>query len=261
MPPRITAPDGCPLAYDLVESPSSMATPPVLLLHGFAGSSEANWVRTGVVDALHAAGRPALLTDARGHGHSGRPHDPAAYRSRRLIDDVALLLDTLALPDVDVVGYSMGAFTAARLVPHRRVRSVVLAGVGDDVLRPRPAESRATIADALLAAPGSRVADPLARLLRRYAEIVGADREALAAAQTGATFGEPATVVTAGLPTLVLAGDRDRTVGDPAALARAIPGAALTLVPGHHISAPSAPEFAAAVTAFLVGVDRRSPAA
>ena len=44
--------DGTALAYE-----SSGDGPPVLLLHGFAADSQANWVRPHVVDALAEAGR------------------------------------------------------------------------------------------------------------------------------------------------------------------------------------------------------------
>ncbi len=254
--PYVTARDGVRLAFDLVESPAGMTLPPVLLLHGFAGSADANWVRTGVLDALLDAGRPVLLADARGHGRSGRPHDPAAYAGSVLVDDVTTLVDALGLDEVDVAGYSMGAFVAARLVPRPWVRCVVLAGVGDAALSALDAARREAVAAAMLTP--TAVSDPLARLLRRYADSVGADREALAAAQRGADFSAPATVSRAGIPTLVLAGERDRAVGDPAALARAIPGARLRRVPGDHLSAPTRPAFAAALASFLATVDRRA---
>src|ERR1039458_3796179 len=52
--------------------------PAVILAHGFAADHRINWVVPGVVDALVAAGRRVLAPDARGHGRSAKPHDPAA---------------------------------------------------------------------------------------------------------------------------------------------------------------------------------------
>ncbi|WP_170323673.1 alpha/beta fold hydrolase [Cryptosporangium phraense] len=243
----LVARDGLRLSYDVLPADG----PTVVLLHGFAGTAEANWVRTGVAGALHRAGRRVVLPDARGHGHSDRPHQDTAYTGGVFVTDVEDLLDRLGTP-VDLVGYSMGAFTAARVVPHPQVRSVVLAGVGDAVLHPRECRSREAIATAMLADS----TDPLGHRLRRYADLLGADRQALAAAQRGAAFDEPAGVRLGRTPVLVLAGEDDRAVGDPAALAAAIPGARLALVPGDHMTAPADPAFAAALLAYLQSNDR-----
>ncbi|MGN6330162.1 MAG: alpha/beta fold hydrolase [Motilibacteraceae bacterium] len=252
--PFVTAPDGVRVAYRLLEPAALSAAPPVLLLHGFAGSAEANWVRTGVVDALLAAGRPVVLADARGHGASDKPREVASYAGSVLVDDAVAVLGSLPAETVDVVGYSMGAFTAARMA-HRALRSVVLAGVGDGVLSARDRESQEAVAAAMLAESPTGIRDRLGRRLRRYAEWSGGDRAALAAAQRGASFAQPATILDAGVPTLVLAGERDDVVGSPAELARRIPGARLRLVPGTHMTAPAQPAFAAAIVEFLEDVD------
>lgn len=253
--PFVTAADGVRLAYRLLEPAALSSAPPVLLLHGFAGSAEANWVRTGVAQALLAAGRPVVLADARGHGHSDKPREVDSYAGSVLVDDAVTVLAAVPAEAVDVVGYSMGAFTAARMLPHRAVRSVVLAGVGDGVLAARDRESQEAVAAAMLAESPTGVRDRLGRRLRRYAEWSGGDRAALAAAQRGASFAQPATVVDAGVPTLVLAGERDDVVGSPAELARRIPGARMRLVPGTHMTAPAQPELAAALVEFLEDVD------
>ncbi|HEU4676738.1 MAG TPA: alpha/beta fold hydrolase [Motilibacteraceae bacterium] len=258
--PFVTAPDGVRLHYELREPPALASAPPVLLLHGFAGSAVTNWARTGVVDPLLAAGRPVVLADARGHGRSDKPREVSSYAGSVLVDDAMAVLEALPAEAVDVVGYSMGAFTAARM-SHRRMRSVVLAGVGDGVLAARDADSQQAVAAAMLADDPAEVRDRLGRRLRRYAEWSGGDLRALAAAQRGASFAQPATVVDAGLPTLVLAGERDDVVGRPAELARRIPGARLALVSGTHMTAPAQPAFAAALVDFLEDVDAGRAAA
>jgi pimeloyl-ACP methyl ester carboxylesterase len=53
-----------------------------------------NWVATGVVDALLAAGRRVIALDARVHG-SEKPHDLARYGEQRMAKDLAVLLDTI----------------------------------------------------------------------------------------------------------------------------------------------------------------------
>ena len=51
--------------------------PPLVLQHGFTGKVK-SWELAGYVDALKLRYR-LIRVDARGHGDSGKPHDPAAY--------------------------------------------------------------------------------------------------------------------------------------------------------------------------------------
>jgi len=51
--------------------------PPLVLQHGFT-SSMRRWYLHGYVDAMKSAYQ-LVLVDARGHGQSDKPHDPAAY--------------------------------------------------------------------------------------------------------------------------------------------------------------------------------------
>ena len=111
--------------------------PDVLLHHGFAADHRVNWVAPGVVDAFVAAGRRVIALDARGHGQSDKPHDPAAYENDAMARDARALLDHLGVERVDVVGYSMGALVSTRLVPDEpRARSCVLGGIGGKIRRP-----------------------------------------------------------------------------------------------------------------------------
>ena len=50
--------------------------PPLVLQHGFASSLQ-TWYITGYVEALQSDYQ-LILVDARGHGGSDKPHDPAA---------------------------------------------------------------------------------------------------------------------------------------------------------------------------------------
>ena len=102
--------DGLELAYR--EWGEKTALAPVVLHHGFVADADANWVATGVVDALTAAGRAVIAPDARGHGSSEKPHDPARYGEQRMARDLTVLLDTIGLCQIDLVGYSMGAIVA-----------------------------------------------------------------------------------------------------------------------------------------------------
>jgi pimeloyl-ACP methyl ester carboxylesterase len=65
--------------------------PPLVLQHGFTGSLE-GWRDSGYVDALKSA-YELILIDARGHGRSDKPHDPAAYTLDKRAADVLAVLD------------------------------------------------------------------------------------------------------------------------------------------------------------------------
>jgi pimeloyl-ACP methyl ester carboxylesterase len=80
---------------------------------------------------LSDAGFRIIAMDARGHGQSGKPHDPAAYGAE-MADDVARLLDHLKIPRAHVLGYSMGGDIANKLLERHpnRVTSVILGGIG-----------------------------------------------------------------------------------------------------------------------------------
>ena len=89
--------------------------PPVVLVHGFASTKEANWVAPGWFNTLTRAGRRVIALDNRGHGASTKLYDPARYHGAIMAEDVRALMDHLALERADVMGYSMGARIAAFL--------------------------------------------------------------------------------------------------------------------------------------------------
>ena len=71
--PVIPSPvDGVDLRYDV-----SGDGPPLVLLHGSV-LSRAIWRGLGYLEPLTAE-HTVLRVDLRGHGSSGKPHDPAAY--------------------------------------------------------------------------------------------------------------------------------------------------------------------------------------
>ena len=89
---------------------------PVLLLHGLFSNAEMNWHRFGHAERLVEAGFEAIMPDLRAHGHSDKPHDPAAYPPDVLVKDVFALVEALGLETYDLVGFSLGSRTAARAV-------------------------------------------------------------------------------------------------------------------------------------------------
>jgi pimeloyl-ACP methyl ester carboxylesterase len=81
---------------------------PIVLLHG-NGNSLQSWIDAGVFKTLAAEYR-VIAFDARGHGKSGKPHDPRQY-GIEMIRDAVRLLDHLAIPKAHIIGYSKGANT------------------------------------------------------------------------------------------------------------------------------------------------------
>jgi pimeloyl-ACP methyl ester carboxylesterase len=69
-----------------------------------------------------------ILVDARGHGGSDKPHDPAAYPLETRAADVVAVLDALDIVRSHYWGYSMGGwigFGMAKFAPERIDRLVI----------------------------------------------------------------------------------------------------------------------------------------
>jgi len=117
--------DGVPIHYTEVGSGT-----PVVLVHGFAVNGDLNWRLPGVVRSLAGDFRVVCM-DLRGHGRSGKPHDPAHY-GRNLFGDVVRLLDHLGIDRAFVAGYSLGGFAALKLatVAPERLLGVAVLGAG-----------------------------------------------------------------------------------------------------------------------------------
>jgi pimeloyl-ACP methyl ester carboxylesterase len=249
---RFASFDGNEIAYV-----SAGNGPDVLLLHGFAADHQVNWVAPGVVDALVAAGRRVTALDARGHGQSAKPHDPAAYEDDAMARDARSLLDHLGIYRVDIVGYSMGSLVSTRLVPDEpRARSCVLGGIGGRARGSRgfSDERRALLAAALEADDPATITDASARSFRAFADSTGADRYALAAIQRAATPIAKTRLDAINVPTLVIAGDRDDLAGSPQELADRIPGAIARVIKGTHLGAVADPAFPASIVEFVTTV-------
>jgi pimeloyl-ACP methyl ester carboxylesterase len=102
--------------------------PPLVLQHGLTGSVE-DWRQFGYVEALRGDYR-LILIDARGHGASDKPRDPAAYAMALRASDVVAVLDEVGVERAHYLGYSMGGrigFDTARLAPER-LRSLLIGG-------------------------------------------------------------------------------------------------------------------------------------
>ncbi len=134
--PKVESFDGCSLFYD--DQGDGRA---VVLLHGFVGDINIDWIRSGILDLLLDEDYRVVAYDSRGHGLSDKPHEASAYEDDALTKDAQAVLDHLGLEDVVVVGFSMGARTALHLAAiDPRVRGVVALGVGAPVELPGAAD-------------------------------------------------------------------------------------------------------------------------
>ncbi|WP_162942230.1 alpha/beta fold hydrolase [Desertimonas flava] len=117
---RITI-DGAELAWD---SWGEGDGPPLLLIHGFSGSSHDFAL---VVDEL-ARTRRVLAVDHVGHGLSTKLGAAGGYSLSRLAADVGAFVDAVVGGPVDVLGHSMGGYLSMLLVLDRPelVRSLTL---------------------------------------------------------------------------------------------------------------------------------------
>lgn len=237
--------DGIENHYEVL--PASGA--PALLLHGYASSSHRNWVRQGITKALNDAGYELILLDARGHGKSEKPYDPAAYRDGAMAKDASALLDLLSLEAVHVVGYSMGARNALRVAAiDPRVRSVVAGGVGAKSFH-RMSIAQPKLSAAMLAEDSGETTDARSRAFRDFADLTRADKRALAAVAEGDT-GTPDLSAIA-VPVLFLIGEDDTIAGSPEELAEQIPNARVQTVHGDHLTALVDPQVIPAILDFL----------
>lgn len=228
--------------------------PPIVLVHGFASNIDGNWRATGVIEALVEAGRQVVALDCRGHGDSGKPHEPDRYEGTTMAGDVLDLLDYLEIPIADFMGYSMGGGIVASLLvnhPHR-FRTAVLGGVGDRLLDGTRAGSGEAIAAALEAPDAASVSDPVAKAFRAFAENSKNDLLALAAYHRAERGGfDPAKLSIATCPVMLIVGEQDTLIGSADKLAATIPGTWYKKVPGDHLTALEGTAYPNEVVAFL----------
>jgi pimeloyl-ACP methyl ester carboxylesterase len=113
--------EGVELAAD-VWTPAGMSTPPTfVLVHGLASNARL-W--DGVAESLVARGHPVVTVDLRGHGRSSKPDGP--YDVPTVADDLAVLIERLAIERPVVAGQSWGGNVALELAARHptRVRGI-----------------------------------------------------------------------------------------------------------------------------------------
>jgi 2-succinyl-6-hydroxy-2,4-cyclohexadiene-1-carboxylate synthase len=251
--------------------------PPVVLLHGFTGSTE-TWAP---LRAELSVEYRAIAVDQPGHGRSASPGDPARYRLDRFAADLGTVLDSIEIDRATVIGYSMGGRAALRfaLTHPERVAGLVLEsaspGIADEKQRRERRAADTALADRIerdgvsafieyweslslwdtQRALTASARDGLHRQRLLNDPIGLANSLRGAGAAEDAYMLDAATAITA--PTLVIAGALDsKYVELGKLLQRSIPASRLEIIPdsGHttHLEQPRA--FASVMLAFLESI-------
>lgn len=239
---------------------------PVVLVHSYTGTFESQFVRSGFADALARRYR-VVGFDLRGHGQSGKPHDPACY-GREMGLDIVRLLDHLGLAKAHMVGYSLGAHILVQLLtlhPERFITAILGGGAGrrrwsaeHDARaeeEARELEQGGMEKQILRLWPAGVPQPDQARLRELSAQyLAGNDTHALAAMRraNGDQVTTDAALAAVDVPVLGIVGTHDPYVTSLRELAAIVPRMELVLVEGAtHDVAASRPEFLQAVVDFL----------
>ena len=250
----------------------------VVLLHGNGGSLQ-SWLDSEVLPNLERDYRVVAL-DARGHGKSGKPHEPSSY-GREMGLDVVRLLDHLDVARAHIVGYSMGASITAQLLtthPDRFITATLGGAAGrfrwtaEDAARTER-EAAEKERDCVSRSQIHRLAPlgepkPSDEEIRQRSAACMADpnqdRYALAALHRalGEQAFTPAEAAAVKVPTLGIVGSLDPYLSNFRELQQLRPDMSLVVVEnashGGETGAMRRPEFVAAVREFIAASPARA---
>ena len=223
---------------------------PALMLHGFLASAQLNWIGPGIAEKVVEAGFRVIAPDLRGHGASDAPVDLAQWLRDVLVEDQFALIAHLGLGDYDLIGYSLGARTAARMmVRGARPRRAVLGGMGASGIMEAGARA-AMFEDSIR--NGEHARDPQAgRRVQFMIRQSGLKPEAMLGVLASFASTSEADLRSISTPTLVVCGDEDQDNGSAEDLAALLQNGEVMRVPGDHLSAVGEPKLAEAIAGFL----------
>lgn len=241
---------------------------PLVLIHGFTASIDTNWRLPGIIEAL-ANDFQVIAVDARGHGKSDKPHDPAAY-GPRMGEDVIRLLDHLGIMKAHIAGYSMGgAITLQLLTTYPdRFLSAVLGGAGWQPPGSDFEKLMAPLADSLeqgkgiaplviaLNPVGQPMPTPEAIAALNRLLMASNDPLALAAVIRGSAANRPVTreaLQRNQVPTFAVVGERDPVKATVDVMVGLMGNVEVTVLPGKdHLTAVADPKLANSMRDFLL---------
>lgn len=251
--------------------------PPLVLLHGFTGSTE-TWA--GLRPVFECANR-VVAFDFPGHGRSSAPVNPERYSLGRFAKDLANALDRLALDRVAVLGYSMGGRAALQFAEQYGDRTAALglvstsSGIRDDAARRERVASDAALAESIerdgieafvdrwekLPLWASQQVQPAGWQSKLRTQRLNNDPVGLAnslrGAGAGADTGVPVVLRGIVAPSLILAGALDqRYVEHGRSLESELPNSRMEVIEGagHAIHLEQPESLASATVSFLAGI-------
>ena len=220
---------------------------PVLLIHGFSGTSQ-GWKRGQLYGDLLKAGYKVIIIDQRGNGRSDKPHTDAGYANDAEAKDIIGLITSLNIKQYNVVGYSRGSIIASRLLvlDSKRLNKTVMGGMGDAYTNPdwprRVHAYRALMGDTTLHDVDEMV---------KYIHSQHFDELALALQQKYQPSTSKEELAKVKTPVLIIRGTEDKESGSETVLQQLIPGSKLAYVPGNHNTAQGNSQFSDAVLVFF----------
>jgi 3-oxoadipate enol-lactonase len=269
---RITTSDGVGLAVDVAG-----AGPGLVLVHGFGGAKE------DFADHVPALARDhtVVIFDHRGHGASDKPADRDAYSLDRLATDILEVADGCGLDRFRLLGHSMGGMLA-RQIPLREPQRIEALIMMDTAAGPIPGFDP-TLMDAAAEVAFTRGKDALKELLdlaqvletpayqrtlldrpgyqqfqdRKWADVSEIMWGAMAVAMAYQPDDLAALAAAVSVPMLLIVGAQDAPfLAASRAMADAIPGAQLTIIPdaGHSPQFENPDAWIDALTRFLAAV-------
>ncbi|MCP3937807.1 MAG: alpha/beta hydrolase [Actinomycetia bacterium] len=261
-PRMATLPPGRPIVLPdrgiafVRDAPGPAESTPVVLLHGWAATSDLNWFTSyGTLTERHRV----IAMDHRGHGRGIKTS--RRFRLNDCADDVAALLDVLEIDKAIIVGYSMGGAVAQLLWRRHpsRVAGMVLCATAlsfKETAKDRMMFAAASPTAALVKAiPTSMRRNAAIRIMtgrqdrdiRQWALAEVANHRWVRVLEAGSEIGSfdsrrwigsldvPAAQVLT-LDDDVITPDRQQAVGT------AVPHATLHLVPGGHAAVIDTPD-------------------
>jgi pimeloyl-ACP methyl ester carboxylesterase len=244
------ADDGINIAVHEI-GPQTSGARAVILIHGYFSDAETNWIKYGHAALLAGAGFRVIMPELRAHGHSDKPHDSRFYKKDVLVDDQFALIDDLGLTDYDLVGYSLGGRTAARmLVRGATPRRAVISGMGLEGLT--RTGTRAAHFAHILDNIGQHERGSAAWMAEAFLKTMGGDPLALRRVLDSFVDTNEDDLRALNTPIGVICGTEDQDNGSAAALAALLPHGELIGVPGNHMSAVAKPELGEAILAYLM---------
>ncbi len=242
---------GSKVWHEVLGARSAEQAPVVLLHGGLTGAS--SWA--GQAPGLAAAGYQVYLPERRGHGHTPDVEGPISYQL--MAGDTIAYLDQQVGRPAHLIGWSDGAVVALLAARQRPdlAASLVLIGqyynssgrVAGGLTDALTGDGAGEIIEFMRVAYGLDSPDGAEHfdvVFRKMKRMFATEPEIDLASLAGIT-----------VPALVLQGDRDEvTLAHSAAVADALPGGRLAVLPGTHLVPIESPELVTAVLlAFVRG--------